>query len=139
MLPSWCRMLRGRFQPSEETEVAATHSGTSARVDDLGFVDLLAEVVDGRQARGVADRTVDVDHPIAGSTDEVVVVVTDPVLVADPAGWMCRRRPFSVRAARASYTAWTEMDLGPDGLGHGVGCHVGFIRDRLAERPTVGP
>src|SRR5207237_5216133 len=56
--------------------------GTSAPVDDLGFVDLVARVVGGRQAGGVADRTVDVDHPVAGSADEVVVVVTDPVLGA---------------------------------------------------------
>jgi hypothetical protein len=56
--------------------------GASAPVDDLGFVDLVAPVVGGRQARGVADRTVDVDHPAAGSADEVVVVVTDPILVA---------------------------------------------------------
>src|SRR5258708_8372296 len=56
--------------------------GASTPVDDLGFVDLVARVVGGRQAGGVADRTVDVDHPAACSADEVVVVVTDPVLVA---------------------------------------------------------
>src|SRR5437588_5512081 len=56
--------------------------GTSAPEDDLGFVDLVARVVGGRQARGVADGTVDVDHPAAGPADEMVVVVSDAVLVA---------------------------------------------------------
>ena len=56
--------------------------GAPAPVDDLGLVDLVARVVGGRQARRVADRAVDVDHPAAGPADEVVVVVTDPVLVA---------------------------------------------------------
>src|ERR1700730_10053520 len=56
--------------------------GTSAPVDDLGFVDLVARVVGGRQARGVADRTVDVDHPAAGPADEAVVGVIAPGLVA---------------------------------------------------------
>ena len=56
--------------------------GAPAPVDDLGLVDLVARVVGRRQARGVADGAVDVDHPAAGAADEVVVVVADPVLVA---------------------------------------------------------
>src|SRR4029453_6606297 len=56
--------------------------GTPAPVDDLGFVDLVPRVVGRRQARDVADRTVDVDHPAAGSADEVVMVVAGPILIA---------------------------------------------------------
>src|SRR5688572_16307554 len=56
--------------------------GAPAPVDDLGFVDLVARVVGGRQAGGVADRTVDVDLPAAGPADEVVVVVINPALIA---------------------------------------------------------
>ncbi len=58
---------------------------TAAPEDHLGFVDLVTGVGGGGQARGVADRAVDIDHPAAGTADEVVVVVTDPILVA------CRR------------------------------------------------
>src|SRR6266545_7970187 len=56
--------------------------GTSAPVHDLGFVDLVAQVVGRRQAGGRADGAVDVDHPVAGSADEMVVIVANPVLVA---------------------------------------------------------
>src|SRR5215472_6190735 len=56
--------------------------GTSAPVDDLGFVDLVARIVDGRQAGGVADRAVDIANGTARPADDVVVVVQDPRLVA---------------------------------------------------------
>ena len=53
-----------------------------APVDDLGFVDFIARVVRGGQARRLADGTLDIDHPVARSTDEMVVVVAHSVLVA---------------------------------------------------------
>ena len=45
MLLSWCRTLSVRFQRPDETEVAARTPGTSAPVDDLGFLDLVARAV----------------------------------------------------------------------------------------------
>ena len=56
--------------------------GATAPVDDFGFVDLIAGVLGGGEARGLADGTVDVDHAAAGAADEVVVVVADAVLIA---------------------------------------------------------
>ena len=65
------------------SQFASVHAlGAPAPVDDLRLVDLEAEVLGRRQARRVADRAVDVDHPVADPADEVVVVVPDPVLVA---------------------------------------------------------
>src|SRR4029453_12220806 len=57
-------------------------AGAPTPVDDLGLVDLVTRVVGGDQARSVADRAVHVDHAPACSTDQVVVVVADPILVA---------------------------------------------------------
>jgi hypothetical protein len=54
---------------------------TAAPVGDLGFVNLVAQVVGGRQAGGKADCAVDVGHTAADATDQVMVVVIDPVLV----------------------------------------------------------
>ena len=56
--------------------------GASAPVDDFGFVDLVAGVIAGRQARGIADRTVDIGDGTARPTHDVVVVVFDPELIA---------------------------------------------------------
>jgi hypothetical protein len=107
--------------------------GTSAPVDDLGFIDLVAEVIGGRQARSVVDRTVDVDHPIAGSTDEVVVVVPDPVLVASGRpGRLDAPEEALLGKGREGVVYRLDRDgtdLTPDGLGHGVGCDMRFIRD----------
>src|SRR5258705_5133017 len=71
--------------------------GTLAPVDDLGFIDLVARVVGGRQARGVADRAVDVDHPAAGSADAEAAVVTHPILLA------CRLARGLVTADEATF------------------------------------
>ena len=54
----------------------------AAPVDDLGLVDLVAHVVDRGETGGGADRAVDVDQLAAAATDQVVVVVADPVLEA---------------------------------------------------------
>ena len=75
--------------------VAVDALGAAAPVDDLGLVDLVARVVGGGEARRLADRAVDVDHPAARAADEVVVVVADAVLVA-------RRRPRRLDAPQQS-------------------------------------
>src|SRR5438270_6436532 len=55
--------------------------GASAPIDALGFVDLVARVLGGCQARRLAHGAVDIHHPAAGSADEMVVVVVDSVFV----------------------------------------------------------
>src|SRR4051812_26972428 len=50
--------------------------------DDLGLVDCVAVGVGGRQARDLADGTVDVGDGAARAAHQVVVVVADPYLVA---------------------------------------------------------
>jgi hypothetical protein len=51
-------------------------------VDDLGLVDEETMVVVGSEARGRADGAIDVVHQIAPSANEMVMVVSNPVLVA---------------------------------------------------------
>ena len=88
----WCdssRWLVGGTPSNRMSDGGAVRAeavGAAAPVDDLGFVDLVAGVVGGGEARRVADGAVDVDHATARAADEVVVVVADPVLVP-------RRRP----------------------------------------------
>jgi hypothetical protein len=56
--------------------------GTTSPVDDLGLVDLVALVVIRRKTRGEADRAIDIDGATAVATDQMMVVVADPGLVA---------------------------------------------------------
>jgi hypothetical protein len=65
----------GQFRTSCET------LRTRAPVDDLRLIDLIAGVVGGGQARGVANRAVDVDRFSAAAADHVMVVVSYPVLI----------------------------------------------------------
>jgi transcriptional regulator GlxA family with amidase domain len=58
-----------------------TTGGASAPIDHLCLVDLVPRVVGRDQARGVADRAVDVDHLTAGTTDQMMMVVADPILI----------------------------------------------------------
>jgi len=69
-----CASISGRNRSRRET------LGTAAPVDHLGLIDLVIRVVGGGQARGDTDRAVDVDHPSAAAADQVVMVVSDPVL-----------------------------------------------------------
>lgn len=59
--------------------------GAAAPVDHLGLVDLESRVGGGDQARRRTDCAVDIDHPAAGATDQVVVVVAGAAFVP------CRR------------------------------------------------
>ena len=51
-------------------------------MDDLGLIKKESMVVVGGEARGRADGTIDVIHQIAPSANEMVMVVSNPVLVA---------------------------------------------------------
>ena len=59
--------------------IAAT--GAVPPVDDLGLVDLEPVIVVGGEARRLPDGAVDVDQDATSATDEVMVVVTHPILV----------------------------------------------------------
>jgi hypothetical protein len=54
---------------------------TTAPVDDFGFVDFVALVVNCTQTRGEADGAVDVGHGTTDAANHVVVVVIDSVFV----------------------------------------------------------
>ena len=60
--------------------------GTTTRavapVNNFGFVDFESVVVVGSQTGHLAGCTVDVEHHPAASADQVMVVVTDAVLIA---------------------------------------------------------
>ena len=51
-------------------------------MDNLGLIKKETMVVVGGEARGRADGTIDVVHQIAPSANEMVMVVSNPVLVA---------------------------------------------------------
>lgn len=51
-------------------------------MDDLGLIKKETMVVVGGEARGRADGTIDVIHQIAPSANEMVMIVSNPVLVA---------------------------------------------------------
>lgn len=51
-------------------------------VNDFGFIDLEIVVVIGREARHLTNGAVDVEHDCALSTNQVMVIVADSVLVA---------------------------------------------------------
>ena len=84
---------------------------TAPPVGDLGLVDLVAPVVDRRETRGGADRAVDVDHAAADSTDQMVVIVADPILEASrrSGGLNAPDQSSATSKARASYTDCSEM------------------------------
>jgi hypothetical protein len=57
-------------------------TGTATPVHDFGFIDFIAASIGGRQARRETDGAVYVDHAAARSTNQMVVVVADPILEA---------------------------------------------------------
>ena len=59
-----------------------TTGGAVAPVNNFGFVDFESVVVIGSQTRHLAGCTVDVEHHPAAPADQVMVVVTDAVLIA---------------------------------------------------------
>ena len=116
--------------------------GTQSPVGHLSFIDLVAIVIRCRQAGSRADRTVDVNDTAARTTDQVVVVVVHPVLVAS-------RRTDGLNP---SENALIDQDAQcvVDGLarnraefelrefGHFVGRDVGADRHRPQHRDALG-
>ena len=107
---------------------------TTAPIGDLGFVDLVTTIVDGRETRRGADRAVDVHHAAADATNQMVMVVADSILEAS-------RRPGGLDAPDESLGDQQAQgvvhrlerdrpDPGPDGLSHALGRDVRLAGDR---------
>jgi hypothetical protein len=77
LLPSACRWVGTGWRSGLSQAI-----GTPPPVGDLGLVDLVAPVVDRRETGGGADRAVHVDQTAADSTNQMVVIVADPILEA---------------------------------------------------------
>ena len=101
-----------RFTDCDQAAGASCRAvGAQAPVDDLGLVDLEAEVVGRGQAGCVADGAVDVGDDAARPAHHVVVVVADAGFIA---GHGARRLDAAHQAdggerVEASYTVWREM------------------------------
>lgn len=101
---------------------------TTAPVSDLGFVNLVAPVVGGRQTGRGTDRARDVHDAAADSTDQMVVVVADPVLEArrGPGGLNAPEKPFAHKDPEGVVDRLQRDGpyLGPDDVGDFVGREV---------------
>jgi hypothetical protein len=116
--------------------------GAGAPVDHLRFIDLVTRVGAGGQARGVADGAIDIDRFPACATDQVVVVVTDTILVEG-------RRSGGLDATDESLLdqdpkgivhrlSGDGADLGANVLGDVVGRAVGPTRHRPQHGQALG-
>jgi hypothetical protein len=86
-------------------------------VGDLRFVNLVAVVIRRRETRRRAHRTVNVDDSLARSTDQMMVVIVDPILVASG-------RSHGLNASKKSV-----LDQHAEGVVHGLtrdGAEVGL-------------
>jgi hypothetical protein len=54
---------------------------TTPPIDDLGFVDLETVIIVRGEARRRPDRAIDVEHAPAASADQVMMIVTNSILV----------------------------------------------------------
>lgn len=95
--------------------------GAGAPIDDLGLVHVELPVFRWRQARRVAYRAIDVDQPIARTTDEVMVIVTNsPFVPGRGARWLDPADDLMFGQNRQRVVdglAGDRPDLFADGLG----------------------
>jgi hypothetical protein len=91
---------------------------------------------------GLADGAVDVDHAPADSTDQMMMVVADPILEASrrSGGLNATDQAFGDQDAEGVVHRLQRdgTDLRPDGLGHGIGRDVWRIRDRPQDSQSLG-
>ncbi len=96
--------------------------GTAAPVDDLGLVDLITGVVGRSQARHGTHGAIHVDHLAAGATDQVVMVVTHPILISCGGPRRLDAPEQTDVGQHADGVVDRAMrdgtDVGPDGLDH---------------------
>ncbi len=110
-------------------------------VDHLGFVDREAVIILCGEARRDSDGAVDIDRCSAATTDEMVVVVADPVLVAGRRP--CRLNPSDQVLAHENGEcvvyglARDRPDARPDVVYDLVRSGVGAIAHRLHHRETL--
>ena len=101
---------------------------------DLGLVDLVPHVVDRRKTGGGADRAVYIDQTAADSTDQMVMVVADPILETSrcAGGLNAPEEAFGDQDAERVVHGLERdgTDPGPDDLGHAVGRDVGLTCHR---------
>src|SRR5690606_888251 len=116
--------------------------GAGAPVDDFSFVDAVAGVGGGGQARGVAGGAIDVDGLAAGAADEVMVVVADAIFVK-------RGGTSGLDAADEALVGekvegvvdglpGDDADFGADAFGDFVGGAVGPVRHGAKHGKTLG-
>jgi hypothetical protein len=111
-------------------------------IGNLGFVDLVTLVVGSGEARGRADCTVDVDDTAADTTDQMVVVVADPIFEAGRRSrWLnTANKAFLDQDAKCVVHGLKRdgADLCPDNLGNTVGRDVGPAGDGAQNGETLG-
>jgi hypothetical protein len=111
-------------------------------VGDLGLVDLVAHVVDCRETGGGADRAVDVDQTAADATDQMVVVVANPILEPSrrPGGLNTPDQALGDQETKGVVHRLERdgTDLGSDDLGHTVGRDVGLTRHCPEDSQSLG-
>ena len=95
-----------------------------------------------REARRGADGAIDVDHAAAGAADQVMVVVADAIFEARrrSGGLDAPDQPFGDQQGQGVVDRLQRdgADLGPDGVGDGVGRDVRLIRNRPQHRQALG-
>jgi hypothetical protein len=115
---------------------------TAPPVRDLRLVNLVAPVVGRPETRGGAGSAVDVDDTAAGSTNQVVVVVADPILEASRRSSGLNAPDQSLGDEEAQCVVHrlqgNGTDLGPDDLGHGLSRDVRLPRDRAQDGQPLG-
>lgn len=114
---------------------------TSSPVSDLGLVDFVALVIGCGEAGRRADRAVDVNHTPADSTDQMMVVVADPVF--EPGRRPGRLNPpdevFGDQDAQrvVDRLKRDRADLSPDDLGYMVRSAVWLSCNRAKHREPL--
>jgi hypothetical protein len=115
---------------------------TAPPVRDLGLIDLVALVVSYLKTRCRADRAVDVHHPAAQSTDQMVVVVANAILEASgcPGGLNAPEESFGDQDGESVVHRLERdrTDLTPHNPGHLVGRTVRPPRHRAKDRQSLG-
>ena len=112
--------------------------GTTPPIGDLGFVDLIAPVVNRRETGRRADGAIDVHETAAHAADQVVMVVANPVLEPSrrPGRLDAPDQPFGDQESKGVVHGLQRdsADLAPDDVGDTVGRDVRLTRHSPEDR-----